>query len=91
MALKSVIRKGDSTSHGGKVLEGIDSYKVFDKPIACKDHMVYCPRCNGNFPISEGVEDLDIDQKKPAVEGMKTQCGAELIASQDKYQIEHNG
>lgn len=88
MTLKKVIRKGDTTSHGGTVLEGIDGYLIFDQPIACKGHRVSCPLCQGTFPIIEGVEGQSIYDKFPAVEGMKTACGAELIASQDYYQLE---
>lgn len=88
MVLKSVIRKGDTTTHGGTVIEGIDDYLVYDKPIACKTHMVLCPLCKGTFPIIEGVETVPIRGKYPAVEGMKTSCGAMLIASQSEYKIE---
>lgn len=88
MALKKVIRKNDTTSHGGTVLEGIEGYLIFDQPIACKGHMVSCPLCKETFPIIEGIEGQPIYDKFPAVEGMKTACGAELIASQDHYQLE---
>lgn len=88
MALKSVIRKGDTTTHGGTVIEGIEDYLVYDKPIACKTHRVLCPLCKGTFPIVEGVESVPIQGKPVAVEGMKTACGAKLIASQTEYQIE---
>lgn len=88
MSLKSIIRKGDSTTHGGTVIEGIDSYLVFDKPIACEGHMVTCPQCKGTFPIIEGVKGKSILGKNPAVEDMHTACGAKLIASQDQFQLE---
>lgn len=47
-----MIRKGDTTSHGGTVLEGFANYKVNQVPLA--------------------------------YEGMKTACGATLIASQTR-------
>lgn len=86
--MKPVIRKGDTTTHGGTVIEGIEDYLVYDKPIACKTHMVLCPLCKGTFPIVEGVETTSVHDKYPAVEGMKTACGAKLIASQTEYQLE---
>lgn len=89
MTLKPVIRKGDTTTHGGTVIEGIEDYLVYDKPIACKTHLVTCPLCNGVFPIVEGVESSPIKDKYPAVEGMKTACGAKLMASQTDYKIEY--
>lgn len=88
MALKKIIRKGDTTSHGGTVIEGIESYPIFDKPVACEGHMTICPLCKGTFPIAEGVQGKPILGKYPAVEGMKTTCGAELIASQDIFLVE---
>ncbi|WP_133052251.1 PAAR domain-containing protein, partial [Gilliamella apis] len=51
-------------------------------------HMVLCPLCKGTFPIVEGVESTSVHGKYPAVEGMKTACGAKLIASQTEYQLE---
>lgn len=87
MSLKPVIRKGDSTTHGGTVIEGVDSYPVYGKAIACKGHMVVCPLCKGTFPIAEGVENVSIEGRNPAVDGMKTACGASLIASQTEYKI----
>lgn len=88
MALKSVIQKGDTTAHGGVVIEGIENYLVDGKPVACLSHQVACPLCLGSYAIVEGVETTLIDGKPLAVEGMKTACGAKLIASQTQYQIE---
>lgn len=48
MALKSVIRKGDKTSHGGTVLEGLDNHPILGIGIACKGHKVTCPKCLGS-------------------------------------------
>lgn len=88
MALKPVIRKGDATSHGGVVLEGVDTYPVQGIAVACVGHLVSCPLCLGTYPIVEGVATFTIEGKQPAVDGMKTACGASLIASQSEYKIE---
>ncbi len=88
MAQKPVIRKGDTTSHGGTVLEGIDQHNVLGLPIAGKGHMVSCPQCKGTYPIAEGVANMPIEGILPALEGMKTECGASLIASQSVYTME---
>ncbi len=88
MALKSVIRKGDTTTHGGTVLEGIDSFPVMGIPVACKGHMVLCPKCDNEvYPIIEGISSMPVHGSHPAVEGMKTACGAVLIASQSSFQL----
>jgi hypothetical protein len=55
--------------------------------------MVSCPQCKGIFPI------LPINRARPhringrdtAVEGMKTACGATLIASQSDATIDDPG
>lgn len=88
MTLKNIIRKGDKTSHGGTVLESINGYSVLGIEVACKGHQVICPLCKGTFPIIDGISSMPIHGKHPAVEGMKTACGAKLIASQDIYKLE---
>ena len=44
--------------------------------------LVSCPKCKGNFPIIEGSSIMLANGRGIALEGMKTACGAELIASQ---------
>ena len=77
-----IIRLGDSTSHGGKVLEGSQTDICHGKPIAFIGHKVSCPKCSGSHTIVEGVQTTTIFGKGVAVAGMKTSCGATLIASQ---------
>jgi len=73
---------GDSTSHGGKVLEGSQTEICHGKPIAFIGHKVSCPKCSGTHTIVEGVQTTTIFGKGVAVAGMKTSCGATLIAGQ---------
>jgi len=80
--MPEIIRKGDRTTHGGTVLEGSPSEICMGQPIAYKGHMVHCPKCRGNFPIVEGVLTTTFFGQGVAVAGMKTSCGASLIASQ---------
>jgi uncharacterized Zn-binding protein involved in type VI secretion len=77
-----IIRKGDSTSHGGVVLEGSLTDICMGQPIAFVGHKVQCPQCKGVFPIAEGVLTTTFYGKGVAVAGMKTACGAVLIATQ---------
>lgn len=77
-----IIRLGDSTSHGGKVIEGSQTDICHGKPIAFIGHKVLCPKCKGTFPIVEGVQTTTIFGKGVALAGMKTACGASLIPSQ---------
>jgi uncharacterized Zn-binding protein involved in type VI secretion len=80
--MPEIIRQGDSTSHGGTVLEGSPTDICMGKPIAYMGHKVHCPKCRGTYPIIEGVLTSAFYGKGVAVAGMKTSCGATLIASQ---------
>ena len=77
-----IIRKGDPTSHHGVVLEGSLMDICMGQPIAFIGHKVHCPQCKGDYPIVEGVLTTTIYGKGVAVAGMKTSCGAVLIATQ---------
>jgi uncharacterized Zn-binding protein involved in type VI secretion len=77
-----IIRMGDPTSHGGKVIEGSMADICHGKPIAYMGHQTFCPRCKGNFPIIDGAPTTTFYGKGVALAGMKTACGAVLIATQ---------
>lgn len=77
-----IIRLGDSTTHGGKVLEGSPVDICMGKPIAYVGHKVQFPKCKGIFPIVEGAITTTFYGKGVALAGMHTACGALLIASQ---------
>ncbi|MGO4400340.1 PAAR domain-containing protein [Achromobacter sp. PAB15] len=82
MAGLPIVRMGDSTTHGGTVLQGVDQYTIDGRLAAGLGHLVSCPKCEGTFPIVQGVAAFTVDGVALAVEGMRTSCGAELIASQ---------
>lgn len=86
-----IIRQGDPTDHGGKVLEGSLTDICHGKPIAYMGHKVFCPKCKGTFPIIEGVLTTTFYGKGVAVAGMKTACGATLIATQLTDIVEWGG
>ena len=92
MARRALILVGDSTSHGGVVLEGADTDTLDGRAIACVGHRVSCPKCKGDFPIvpdgSGGHVLPSIEGLNVAVEGMQTACGATLIASQHGFVVE---
>lgn len=72
---------GDTTTHGGTVLEGESTILIGDKKVARKGDPVACPKCKGTFPIVEGTSHAWLGHDV-AVDGMRTGCGAQLIASQ---------
>lgn len=77
-----IIRLGDPTSHGGKVIEGSPFDICHGKPIAFIGHQTFCPQCKGTFPIIEGAPTTTFYGKGVALAGMRTACGALLIATQ---------
>jgi uncharacterized Zn-binding protein involved in type VI secretion len=81
MAGQPIIRVGDRTSHGGSVLEGFTALTLHGKPVAGVGHRVSCPRCSGSPVIAEGRVPFSMMGVQVAVDGMKTSCGATLIAS----------
>lgn len=86
-----IIRLGDPTSHGGTVLEGSLTDICFDKPIAFIGHKTHCPKCKGTFPIIEGAMTASFYGMGVALAGMKTACGATLIATQFTDTVEYGG
>lgn len=86
-----IIRLGDPTSHGGKVIEGSPVDICHGKPIAYLGHKTYCPQCKGNFPIVEGAPTTTFYGNGVALAGMKTACGALLIATQITDIVEMGG
>jgi uncharacterized Zn-binding protein involved in type VI secretion len=81
-AVPEIIRMGDPTSHGGRVVEGSASDICQGKPIAFIGHKTFCPLCKGSFPIVEGSMSTTFYGRGVALAGMKTACRAVLIATQ---------
>jgi uncharacterized Zn-binding protein involved in type VI secretion len=86
--LRAVICKGDRTSHGGTVIEGDETCTTGGRAIAKRNHMTFCPQCKGNFPIAEGLDFFTFTGLGTVLEGMKTACGAQLIASQHEMRLD---
>lgn len=80
--MKGVIRHGDLTSHGGKVIAGSGTSLVHGVPVARKGDACICPvKGHASCVIAEG-DPLVMDGGLPvAFEGHKTSCGATLITS----------
>lgn len=89
--MAEIIRQGDPTSHGGTVIEGSLFDICMGKPIAFVGHKVTCPKCKGIFPIAEGAPNTTFYGKGVALAGMKTACGAILMATQFSDTVEYGG
>jgi len=80
--MKGIIRLGDSTSHGGKVISASGHMKVGGKEVAVLGDSCTCPiKDHGSPQIVEGDPTFNLDGKAVAFNGHKISCGATLIAS----------
>ena len=75
---------GDSTSHGGTVIEASGMTDTHGKRIARVGDKVTCPKKGHGRTtvIATGAPTMLIDGQPAARHGDKTACGATLIASQ---------
>ena len=84
--MKRVIRVGDPTDHGGRVLTGYAPYLIHGKPVARIGDKCSCPRDgHDNCTIIEGDPNHLVGGIPVAFEGCHTDCGAVLIASMESY------
>jgi len=80
---RAVIRLGDETSHGGRVISASARMTIDGIPVALWGDHCSCPRDDhDNCVICEGEPQAMYDGIPVALEGHKTSCGATLIASQ---------
>lgn len=82
-----VIRVGDVTDHGGRVLaSGAPHFTVGGVAVALRGDPCSCPRRgHGSCFIAEGDALHTIDGVPVAYEGHLTTCGARLIASDGAF------
>ena len=85
---KPLICQGDRTSHGGVVLEGHGRTRIGGRLVSRLGDMTYCPQCQGEFPIAQGLLHCAIGGRGGVVDGMQTACGATLIAGQRGVQAD---
>ncbi|MDV5100165.1 PAAR domain-containing protein [Pseudomonas sp. LSJ-87] len=85
--MQLIVRLGDTTDHGGIVMESIPHTNLNGTPMAGKGNMVFCPLCKGEFPIIEGSDTYRVNGVPVALDGMKTACGASLIASASRGSV----
>ncbi|WP_227103467.1 PAAR domain-containing protein [Chromobacterium rhizoryzae] len=88
MAARAIVREGDTTSHGGTVLESFPNFNIYGKNASGIGHRGYCPQCKTEFVIVAGAQNVIFMGKNVAVEGMLTSCGAVLIASQSQATVD---
>jgi uncharacterized Zn-binding protein involved in type VI secretion len=81
--MKNVIRLGDATTHGGKVISTSAShFKVHGIPVACVGDTCSCPITgHASCTITGGSAHHTISGKHVAFDGDSLSCGAKLISS----------
>jgi uncharacterized Zn-binding protein involved in type VI secretion len=80
--MKNVIRLGDPTSHGGRVVSTGSNFSAFGKPVARVGDKCVCPISGHQVCIIvEGDPTWSIDGRAVALSGCKTSCGATLIST----------
>jgi uncharacterized Zn-binding protein involved in type VI secretion len=81
--MKNVIRLGDATSHGGKVLSASAAhFTVHGIAVACVGDACSCPiPGHSGCKIETGSPYHKLDGKSIAFDGDSLSCGAKLISS----------
>lgn len=82
--MPNVIRLGDPTSHGGKVVQiSATNYTVEGIAVARVGDLCSCPmKGHDGCTVAEGNPNHTVEGIPVAYEGHKTTCGAALIAAQ---------
>ncbi len=90
----SVICQGDTTTTGGRVLEGVlgNRYTCDGIPVALKGHKVSCPACGKIGVIAEGEVNLSFYGVPTALDGHRVACGCpagshRLVASSQPLSV----
>jgi len=85
--MPNVIRLGDPTSHGGKVVEsGAPEFVVDGRAVAVVGDRCLCPIQGHQACIIVSGNARHIVNGKPvAYEGDKTSCGAQLISTINNF------
>ena len=88
--MPNVIRLGDNTSHGGKVVDvAATHYTVAGIALARVGDRCSCPvQGHDGCTIAEGNPRHLIEGVQVAYEGHKTTCGASLVSSQAIFTAE---
>lgn len=77
-----IIRLGDPTSHGGKVITASPTHTIAGIGIARVGDSILCPiPGHGVNPIVEGVPTYLIGGRMVALQGHRTVCGCTLVST----------
>jgi uncharacterized Zn-binding protein involved in type VI secretion len=77
---REMVRLGDATDHGGKVIEATEELKHLGVAVALNGHGVSCPKCGGVFPLLASGPRTHRG-KRVGYRGDKAACGATVIGA----------
>lgn len=85
--MRNLVRLGDATSHGGKIVScSLENFTVNGIPAACVGDLCSCPIPGHNgCTIVSGSSRHIVNGKQLAFDGDQTSCGAKLIASRTNF------
>ena len=69
---------GDTTTHGGSIVQGIYTHTVDRAPMVVTGHKFDCPQC-GKEAILIGSSHVTVNGQRRVLQGDKTTCGAIVI------------
>ncbi|MBY4722822.1 MULTISPECIES: PAAR domain-containing protein [Burkholderia] len=75
---REMVRLGDSTDHGGEVVECAHDLTHLGIGVALDGHGVHCPKCGGVFPLLASGWRTHRG-RRVGYHGDKTGCGATII------------
>lgn len=73
-----VARLGDTTDHGGKVIEAADNLTHMGIRVALDGHLTECPKCGGTYSIIATGKRTHRGTRVAFI-GDRTTCGAKLV------------
>ncbi|WP_118181903.1 PAAR domain-containing protein [Paraburkholderia phosphatilytica] len=77
---RPMARLGDTTDHGGTVIQAAADFSHQGRAVALDGHMVKCPKCGSMYPIiASGI--LMHRGRRVGYIGDWTGCGARLVAA----------
>lgn len=75
---REVARLGDTTDHGGRIIDAAPDLKHMGIRVALNGHPVECPKCGGVYPIIATGKRTHRGVRVAFI-GDRTACGATLV------------
>lgn len=80
---------GDTTTHGGTIVQGVYTHTVDRAPMVVTGHKFNCPQC-GREATLIGSSHVMVNGQRRVMHGDKTTCGA-LVISRFKSGVAESG